>query len=154
MAADPPQQSPANLLAKNIAAAARPAGGGPSFQGKCDRRDLHADGRVAFGPRISDQCWPDRSMSGCLMSRANASQLNLFEAPGPAIEPPPPDPDFARKHLTRLLRLAQRAERMPWSPSETRTWETLFPQLAQSLPEEERREMCEGFAAELARLRA
>jgi hypothetical protein len=88
------------------------------------------------------------------MSRADASQLNLFEAPPTAAEPPPPDPDFARKHLGRLLRLARRAERLPWSPSETRTWEKLFPQLAQSLPEEERREMCEAFAAELARLRA
>ena len=93
-------------------------------------------------------------MSGRSMSRANASQLNLFDAPRTAPEPPPPDPDFARKHLGFLLRQARRAERMPWSPTQTRTWETLFPQLAQCLPEEERREMCEAFSAELARLRA
>ena len=93
-------------------------------------------------------------MSGRLMSRAAASQLNLFEAPRQAAEPPPPDPDFARKHLTRLLRLVRRAERMPWSASETLTWETLFPQLAEALPSEERREMCEAFTAELVRLRA
>lgn len=88
------------------------------------------------------------------MSRATASQLNLFEAPAPVVEPAAPDPDFARKHLGRLLRLARRAERMPWSPSETRSWEQLFPQLAVALPPEERQDLCAAFAAELARLRA
>ena len=91
---------------------------------------------------------------GCLMSRSNASQMHLFEVFAPEIEAPAPDPEFARKHLTRLLRLAQRAERMPWSPSETATWETLFPELSQSLPEDEGQVMCAAFAAELARLRA
>ena len=88
------------------------------------------------------------------MSRAAASQLNLFEAPRQTAEPPPPDPDFARKHLARLLRLVRRAERMPWSATETLTWETLFPQLAEALPHEEGTEMCQAFATELARLRA
>ena len=88
------------------------------------------------------------------MSRAAASQLNLFDTPRQAPEPPPPDPDFARKHLARLLRLVRRAERMPWCVAETRSWEALFPQLAACLPEDERRALCDAFAAELARLRA
>ena len=88
------------------------------------------------------------------MPRAAANQPGLFDAPVRAAEPPPPDPDFARKHLNWLLRTAERAERMPWSPSKTQMWETLFPQLAASLPPQEAGEMCEAFATELARLRA
>jgi hypothetical protein len=87
------------------------------------------------------------------MTRAQTDQLNLFEPPKSAAEPPPPDPDFARKHLGRLLRTIEVAEAMPWSPPQTRTWEALFPQIALALPEDERREMCDAFAAHLARLR-
>jgi len=88
------------------------------------------------------------------MPRAQTDQLSLFDAPKPAAaDPPPPDPDFARKHLGRLLRTIEVAEALPWSAPQTRTWETLFPQIAQALPENERKEMCDAFAAHLARLR-
>ncbi|HEV2532518.1 hypothetical protein [Phenylobacterium sp.] len=89
------------------------------------------------------------------MTRTPAHQLNLFNAPKPsAAEPLPPDPDFARKHLGLLLRTIEMAEALPWSPPQTRTWEILFPQIAQALPEGERQEMCDAFAEHLARLRA
>jgi hypothetical protein len=80
------------------------------------------------------------------------SQLNLFTPPRPTVEPRPSNPDFVRKHLHRLLRLARAAERMPWSSPETEKWRTLFPQLADTLPPEEARELNAAFEAELARL--
>lgn len=80
------------------------------------------------------------------------SQLNLFTPAQPVVERRPTDPAFARKHLNRLLREARTAERMPWSPPDTQQWRTLFPQLAQTLPAEEARELCEAFEAEMARL--
>ena len=88
------------------------------------------------------------------MSRANASQPGLFDPP-PAEPAAPrlPDPDFARKHLNNLIWQVARAERLPWSPSKTAMWEGLFPQLAEALPPDEARELCDTFAAELARLR-
>ena len=88
-----------------------------------------------------------------LPSRAPSSQLDLFTSPIRGA-PPPPDPDFARKNLHRLLRQVQRAERLPWHPAQARVWEDLFPQLAQALPPEEGQDLCAAFAAELARLRA
>ena len=90
-----------------------------------------------------------------IMPRTQPDQLNLFDAPAPAAaEPSPPDADFARKHLGRLLRTVEAAEVLPWSAPQTRTWETLFPQVAQALPEAEREELCDAFATHLARLRA
>lgn len=82
------------------------------------------------------------------------SQLNLFTPAQPVVERRPTDPAFARKHLNRLLREAKAAERMPWSPPDTRQWRTLFPQLAQVLPAEEAQELCAAFEAELSRLEA
>lgn len=88
------------------------------------------------------------------MPPANPAQPGLFDPP-PAepAAPPPPDPAFARKHLNNLIWQVERAERLPWSPARTASWETLFPQLAEALPAAEARELCETFAAELARLR-
>lgn len=80
------------------------------------------------------------------------SQLNLFSSERPVAEPRPSNPDFVRKHLLRLLRLARAAERMPWSPSETDKWRSLFPQLAETLPIDEGRELRDAFEAELVRL--
>jgi len=80
------------------------------------------------------------------------SQLNLFQSAPPATEPRPANPDFVRKHLHRLLRMAKAAERMPWSPAETQNWRTLFPQLAETLPPEEARALTEAFTSELERL--
>ena len=79
-------------------------------------------------------------------------QGDLFQSAPPATEPRPANPDFVRKHLHHLLRMAKAAERMPWSPAETQNWRTLFPQLAETLPSEEARELSEAFMAELERL--
>ena len=86
------------------------------------------------------------------MSRV-AAQPSLFDPPAAPPTTPAPDPEFARKNLNRLLRLAQAAEVMPWPAHKAAMWETLFPQLANALPAEESRIFCEAFAAEFVRLR-
>jgi hypothetical protein len=43
---------------------------------------------------------------------------------------------------------------MPWSDSETKSWEKLFPELAASLPTDEAEELTAEFKSELARLRS
>lgn len=59
------------------------------------------------------------------------------------IEPEQRSPDLAyiRKSLSRLLRIAREAQIMPWSESETKSWEKLFPELAASLPADEAEEL-------------
>jgi hypothetical protein len=84
---------------------------------------------------------------------AHVSQLPLFRTERAEPERRPPDVAYIRKSLNRLLRLARNAQIMPWSESETRSWEKLFPQLAASLPAEEAEEMISEFQSELARLR-
>jgi hypothetical protein len=81
------------------------------------------------------------------------SQLSFFDSPRPTPEKRPPNPEYIRKHLNRLLRLARNAERLPWSEPETRSWEKLFPELALLLPPEEGEALRSAFAIELERLR-
>ncbi len=80
------------------------------------------------------------------------NQLPLFK-PSAAEPVQAADPEFIRKHLHRLLRMTRDAQQLPWDDYETRGWEELFPQLAQSLPGEEGRNLCAAFAAEILRLR-
>jgi hypothetical protein len=81
------------------------------------------------------------------------SQLPLFDS-RPAEQPPrEPDLDYIRKHLNRLLRTARKAERMPWTPARTKSWEGFFPELAALLPEEEGKALQAEFTAQLERLR-
>ena len=82
------------------------------------------------------------------------SQLQLFRPE--RADPPrrrPPDPNYIRKSLNRLLRLAREAEIMPWSEDEAESWEKLFPELAGWLPADEAEKMTAEFSVELARLR-
>lgn len=88
------------------------------------------------------------------MPRAAANQPGLFDAPAPTYEPPPTDPAFARKHMNWLLRTAERAESLPWTPAKTQMWETLFHQVSVALPPDEAQDLCEAFTKELIRLRA
>lgn len=81
------------------------------------------------------------------------SQLSLFDSPKPAPEKRPPNPDFIRKHLNRLVRMARDAEILPWDEGEARSWEKLFPELAAYLPAEEGEALRHAFAAEMKRLR-
>ncbi len=82
------------------------------------------------------------------------SQLPLFRPAQPQPDKRLPDLAYIRKSLNRLLRIARDAEIMPWSESETASWEKLFPELAASLPKDEAEQMMGEFRRELNRLRA
>ena len=81
------------------------------------------------------------------------SQLSLFDAARKPEEPRPPNLDFIRKNLKRLLRTARDAEVMPWSEGEAQSWERRFPEIAALLGPEEGPALEAAFRAELERLR-
>lgn len=64
------------------------------------------------------------------------------------------DPERVRRKLMRVLGQARAAERLPWSEHETRMWQTVFPNMANWLPEDEARQLRFEFAREMERLRA
>lgn len=64
------------------------------------------------------------------------------------------DPDEVRRDLMGLLAQARAAEIMPWEPRKVRLYRTIFPQMSLWLPEDEAKQLCFEFEAELARLEA
>jgi hypothetical protein len=83
------------------------------------------------------------------------SQLKLFRPESLESSPGrPSDPAYIRKSLNRLLRVAREAQIMPWSESETESWEKLFPELAALLPAAEGELLTSEFSNELDRLRS
>jgi hypothetical protein len=85
---------------------------------------------------------------------ARMNQLPLFHRDRTEPAQRPPDLAYIRKSLNRLLRLAREAQIMPWSESETESWEKLFPELAASLAAEEAEALTSEFRSELTRLRS
>jgi hypothetical protein len=85
---------------------------------------------------------------------AHMNQLPLFRRDRAESAQRTPDLAYIRKSLNRLLRLAREAQIMPWSESETESWEKLFPELAASLPAEEAETLTSEFQGELTRLRS
>lgn len=63
-----------------------------------------------------------------------------------------PDPQTVRVRLQSLLEKARSAERMPWSERDARMWQTVFPNMAKWLPEEEADQLRFEFAQEMERL--
>jgi hypothetical protein len=63
-----------------------------------------------------------------------------------------PDPEDIRRRLTSLLEKARRSEKMPWSERDARMWQTVFPNMAKWLPDEEAAQLKFEFAQELQRL--
>lgn len=63
-----------------------------------------------------------------------------------------PDPEKIRQRLISLLEKARSAEKMPWSERDARMWQTVFPNMANWLPEEEADQLRFEFAQEIARL--
>ncbi|MER8367840.1 hypothetical protein [Mesorhizobium sp. M1348] len=82
------------------------------------------------------------------------NQLSLFEPEHAVTAPRAPNVAYIRKHLNRLLQLARKAERLPWSGAEAASWEKLFPELTLLLPREEGEALRAAFASELERLKA
>lgn len=69
--------------------------------------------------------------------------------------PTPVDhPARAREKLNALLAQARGAQTLPWSARDTRMWETVFPQMANWLPQDEADELRTAFAQEIERLKA
>jgi hypothetical protein len=64
------------------------------------------------------------------------------------------DPDEVRQDLHRILAEARAAQSMPWDAKRVLLYRTIFPQMSNWLPEEERARLCFEFEAELARLEA
>ena len=64
------------------------------------------------------------------------------------------DPDEVRGDLLKLLAEARAAQTMPWKPARAALYRTVFPQMANWLPEEEAARLRSEFEAELARLEA
>lgn len=63
-----------------------------------------------------------------------------------------PHPEEVRRRLNALLAKVRGAERMPWSDRDARMWQTVFPNMAKWLPEEEGAQLCFEFSREMDRL--
>jgi hypothetical protein len=64
------------------------------------------------------------------------------------------DPDQVRAELQQILAEARAAQTMPWDSDKVSLYRTIFPQMANWLPEDEGAQLCFEFAAELERLKA
>lgn len=65
-----------------------------------------------------------------------------------------PDPDDVRDRMQGLLAQVRAADTLPWSDSDVRYYTTVFPQMANWLPDEEGERLCLAFQTELQRLKA
>lgn len=64
-----------------------------------------------------------------------------------------PDPKEVRERLTALLQKVRSAEKMPWSERDARMWQTVFPNMARWLPEDEAAQLRFEFTQEIERLK-
>lgn len=65
-----------------------------------------------------------------------------------------PDPAEVRRRLHGLLAQAREADAMPWPDRDARMWQTVFPQMANWLPDDEADQLRFAFAQEIERLKA
>lgn len=65
-----------------------------------------------------------------------------------------PNTEDIRRRLQAVLAQARAADHMPWDERKARMWQTVFPQMANWLPEEERDQLRFEFAQEIERLKA
>ena len=79
-------------------------------------------------------------------------QLDMFGAP-PA-QTYDPDPESVRTELNGILARARAAPTEPWDPREVSFYRTIFPQMANWLPDKEAKRLRREFEKELARLEA
>jgi hypothetical protein len=64
-----------------------------------------------------------------------------------------PDPANIRQRLTALLETARAAQKMPWSERDARMWQTVFPNMANWLPDDEAEQLRLEFRTEIERLK-
>ena len=65
-----------------------------------------------------------------------------------------PDPENVRRRLHALLDEARNAQTMPWPERDARMWQTVFPNMANWLPEDEANQLRFAFMQEIERLKA
>ncbi len=84
-------------------------------------------------------------------------QASLFGAGEDRLQAPRqrllPDPETVRLRLKSLLEKARSAKKMPWSERDARMWQTVFPNMAKWLPDDEADQLCFEFAQEIQRLK-
>ena len=73
--------------------------------------------------------------------------------PHPSAPPHLPKPEDVRTKLQLILTKVRSAERMPWDERKARMWQTVFPQMARWLPDDERDQLVFEFATEIERLK-
>ena len=96
-------------------------------------------------------------MSRSNMSRSN--QADLFGTQADLFGPPPkqsyaPSLATVRAEVHKVLEKARIAKEMPWTAKEVAFWKTVFPQMTNWLPEEERELVRSAFWEEINRLEA
>ncbi len=64
-----------------------------------------------------------------------------------------PDPERIRQRLHAVLDTARAAPNKPWAAKEQRMWQTVFPNMANWLPENEANQLRFEFAQEIERLK-
>jgi hypothetical protein len=80
------------------------------------------------------------------------SQPDMFGTePTPAYRP---DPEKVRARLHNMLAEARAAQTLPWSRPVLTLYKTIFPEMSQHLPDDEAKQLCFEFEAEIARLEA
>ena len=63
-----------------------------------------------------------------------------------------PDPENIRRRLLALIEKARSSTSMPWSKQDARMWQTVFPNMANWLPETEAEQLRLEFRQEMDRL--
>lgn len=64
-----------------------------------------------------------------------------------------PDPDTIRRRLNALLEKARGSTAMPWPERDARMWQTVFPNMANWLPDDEADQLRLAFTREIERLK-
>jgi len=80
-------------------------------------------------------------------------QSDLFGEDSPTPEYRP-DPDTVRAELYKILAEARAAKKLPWEAKTVLLYRTIFPQMANWLPDDEGAQLRFEFEAELTRLKA
>lgn len=98
-------------------------------------------------------------MTGDLFGNpASPAQFSLFGEGADRLQAPvrryEPDPAKIRAELLAVLETARGAKAMPWTARDADYWQTVFPNMANWLPEEEAAQLRFEFAREIERLRA
>lgn len=91
-----------------------------------------------------------------LFGQPTTTQFSLF-GPGENRMTPPrpstrPDPDEIRRKLNRIVEKARNADEMPWSDHDVGMWQTVFPNMASWLPDDEAAQLNLAFEREIERL--